>query len=196
MEKCTLSLKAKWRICTEGKTNFDTFCDIHTWNKNLKNEKLFNECGHSGKKQLGDLILKNLHFSEYFAENDIYSNIEVFDLFKEAKKEKMNDVLEYAFKSQKGNSLLIITFFAQKKIEEKGFMEELEKNYGIYFDVDKFIKEMNQKLNEIKSFQEMFKYVGSEFGSDKDDYQLIIEGYERARKKGYIRSNGRRRRSN
>ena len=35
----------------------------------------------------------------------------------------------------------------------------------------------------------MFKYVGSEFGSDKDDYQLIIEGYERAQKKGYIRSN-------
>ena len=70
----------------------------------------------------------------------------------------MDKILEYAFKSQKGNSLLIISFFAQKKTEEKGFLEELEKNYGIYLDVDNFIKEMNQILNEINSFKKMFKY--------------------------------------
>ena len=150
-------------------------------------KKLFSECSFQGKKKLGEIISKHLHFSEYFSDYDIYNNINTYELLKDGKCKNMKDILEYAFKSQRGNSLLIITFFAQKKIEEEGFMEELEKNYGIYLDVDKFIKEMNQKLHEIKSFKEMFKYIGSEFGSDKEDYQIIIEGYKRAEQKGYIR---------
>ena len=66
-------------------------------------------------------------------------------------------------------------------------MKELEDNYGIYLNVDTFIKEMNQKLNEIKSLKEMYKYIGSEFGQDKTELEIIIESYEKAKKKGYIR---------
>ena len=69
----------------------------------------------------------------------------------------------------------------------KEFMKELEDNYGIYLDVDTFIKEMNQKLNEIKSLNEKYKYIGSEFGQDKTDLEIIIESYEKAKEKGYIR---------
>lgn len=53
--------------------------------------------------------------------------------------------------------------------------------------MDNFIKEMNLKLKEINSFKKMFEYIGSEFGSNMDDLKIIIEGYQRARKKGYIR---------
>ena len=95
--------------------------------------------------------------------------------------------MKYIFENQKGNKLFIITFFTAKKIEDKEFMKELEKNYGIYLDVDIFIKEMNQKLNEIKNHNEMYKYIGSEFGQDKTDLEIIIESYEKAKKKGYIR---------
>ena len=90
------------------------------------------------------------------------------------------------FESYRGNKLLLITFFAQKKVEEKGFMEELEKNYGIYLDVDNFIKKMKEKLNEIKSYQQFFQYIGSEFGSNKNDRELIKEAYEKAEKRGYL----------
>ena len=162
-------------------------------------KRLFNECSQNGKKRLKDIISKHLNFSEYFelgpdfeVIDDLYDNCQVNILLRnlKAKMKNKKEILDYAFKSQKGNSLLIITFFALKKIEEKGFLEELEKNYGIYLDVDNFIKEMNKKLKEIKSFKEMFQYVGSEFGIDKsDDLEIIIEGYERAQRKGYIRQN-------
>ena len=66
-------------------------------------------------------------------------------------------------------------------------MKELEKNYGIYLDVDIFIKEMNQKLNEINSLSEMYEYIGSDFGKGKTDLEIIIESYKKAKQKGYIK---------
>ena len=65
-------------------------------------------------------------------------------------------------------------------------MKELESDYGVYLDVDIFIKEMNQKLNEITSLHQMYEYIGSEFGKDKTDLEIIIESYEKAKKKGYV----------
>ena len=65
-------------------------------------------------------------------------------------------------------------------------MKELEANYGIYLDVDIFIKEMNQKFNEIKSLSEMYEYIGSEYGKDLTDLEIIIKSYKRAKLKGYI----------
>ena len=65
-------------------------------------------------------------------------------------------------------------------------MKELEENYGIYLDADTFIKEMNQKLNEIKSYSEMYNYFGSDFGKGKNDLEIIIESYEGAKLKGNL----------
>ena len=157
-------------------------------------KRLFNECSPQAKNKIKEVISKKLNFSNYFVLDedfeiidDLYDNYKVDVLLSDKNIKNMDDILEFAFKSQKGNSLLIITFYALKKMEEKGFMEELEKNYGIYLDVDNFIKGMNEKLKEIKNFKGMFQYIGSEFGSDKNDVVLILEGYGRAKKKGYIR---------
>ena len=65
-------------------------------------------------------------------------------------------------------------------------MEKLEKNYGIYLDVDDFIKEMKEKLNEIKSYKQLFEYIGGEFGKNKNDLELIREAYEKAKLKKYV----------
>jgi len=100
----------------------------------------------------------------------------------------IKQILKYAYESQRGNQLLLITFFALKKITEKGFMDELEKNYGIFIEVDKFVQDMKQKLKEIKSFKDLYEYIGSEFGKDKTELELIIEGYAKAKEKGYIRA--------
>ena len=74
-------------------------------------------------------------------------------------------------------------------MEEKGFMTKLEKNYGIYLEVDNFIKEMKEKLSEIKTYSQFFEYIGSEFGKDKNDVELIKYAYEKAKSKNYIREN-------
>ena len=134
-----------------------------------------------------------MNFSLFFEfelnkiKEDIYDSMKIENLLNDKNIKNKDEILKYAFESQRGNKLLIITFFAQKKIDEKDFLENLEKNYGVYLDIDNFVKEMKQKLKDIKCFKELFKYIGNEFSQDKDELQLIIDGYISAKKKGYIR---------
>ena len=158
---------------------------------------LFQRCSKEGKAQLREIILKNLYFPDYFGNvqvkdtTELYDNFQVHELLKKLNNEKKKEFLQRAFESQRGNYLLLITFFAQKKIEEKGFLEQLENNYGVYLDVDNFIKEMNQKISEIKTYKALFEYVGADFikeekYKDKDDLELIIDSYQKALDKKYI----------
>ena len=160
--------------------------------KNIKNnfKKLFSECSDEGKKQIVDIISQNLNFSDYFAQmdDDLYDNYKVSELLKDENIKNKDEIVRSAFDSQKGNKLLIITFFAQKKVEEKGFLENLEKNYGIYLDVDTFIKEMKDKLEEIKTFKQFFEYLGSDLAKDKTDMELLIEYYDKAKDKEYLKN--------
>ena len=169
-------------------------------------KKLFNEVSQENRNKLKDIIYEKMNFSLFFEyelneiKDEIYNSMKIEELLsdKNIKNIKNKDeILEYAFESQRGNKLLIITFFAQKKIDEKDFLENLEKNYGVFLEIDDFVKEMKQKLKEIKSFKELYKYIGSEFSQDKDELQLIIEGYKRAKEKGYIREkNNEKKRNN
>ena len=182
---------------------------INEMNNNFK--KSFNKLIESIKSQIVcDLIHKNKVFYEFF---ELESNGKKLYERKLAKKEKelinrliqneknkylnktthelLNDkeFFKYIYGSQRGNNLLLITFFAQKKIEEKGFINELKKNYGIYLEVDNFIKEMRQKLDEVKSYGQLFEYIGSKFGKNKTDEELIKEAFEKAKLKRYVSDN-------
>jgi hypothetical protein len=165
---------------------------------------LYKLCTKESKNKISDLLLeKKINLQNYFNKmqeedfkkyeemieirNELYDNCRVNELLKDKNIKNIDEIVKYSFENQKGNKLFIVTFFTAKKIEDKEFMKELEDNYGIYLDVDTFIKEMNQKLNEIKSLNEMYKYIGSEYGQDKTDLEIIIESYEKAKKKGYIR---------
>ena len=166
---------------------------------------LFLSCSKEGKDKLREIILKNLNFSDYFEQRmeketelyDLYDNFQVHELLKNLDDKKKEELLKYAFENQKGNKLLLITFFAQKKVKEKGFLEELENNYGVYLDVDNFIKELNIKLDEIKSYKALFEYVEADFIKDekdkskykyKNELELIIDSYKKALEKKYIRT--------
>jgi hypothetical protein len=161
-------------------------------------KELFQRCSKEGKDKLKQIISENLNFSDYFDINqfkmkevDLYDNNQVHEILKGIEKERREEFIKYSFESQRGNYLLLITFFAQKKIEEKGFLEQLEKNYGVYLDVDNFIKEMNQKISEIKTYKQLFEYIGADFikedkYKDKDDLDLIIDSYIKAREKNYL----------
>ena len=178
---------------------------------NNKFKKIFNRSSGNIKSQiLRDLINKNKVFLEFFElttngknlyektlaekEEEIIKKIirnEVNLYLKKTIDELLNDedFIKYVYRSQRGNNLLLITFFAQKKMEEKGFLNELEKNYGIYLEVDNFIKEMRQKLNDIQTYGQLFEYIGSEFGRNKTDQELLKKAFEKAKLKGYIRDN-------
>ena len=161
---------------------------INNMSQNFKS--LFRGCGDDSRNQIKKIITDNLDFSDYFFElvDSRYNNFQVSDILKDGNIKNKDEIVETLFDSQRGNKLLIITFFAQKKIEEKGFLEELEKNYGIYLEVDDFIEEMQKKLDEIKTFKQLLEYVGSDFGKDKTDLEIIIEAYDKAKEKNYLKS--------
>jgi hypothetical protein len=156
-------------------------------------KRLFNECTPESRNKLKEIIFEKMNFSIFFEvelntmKEDIYNEYKVEEFLSDKNIKNIDEILEYAFQSQRGNQLLIITFFAQKKIEENNFLENLEKNYGVYVEIDDFVKEMKQKLKEIKSIKQLYEYIGSDFGKDKSELELIIEGYKRAKQKGYIR---------
>lgn len=158
-------------------------------------KKLFNECSQESRDKLKKIILEKMNFSIFFErelnemKEDIYNSMEINEILANKNITNVDEILDYAFSSQRGNQLLIITFFAQKKLEEKNFLENLEKNYGVYLEIDEFVKGMKAKLNEIKSFKELYNYIGSDFAQDKNGLEILIEGYKRAKQKGYIRDN-------
>ena len=75
-------------------------------------------------------------------------------------------------------------------------MEKLEKNYGVYLDVDNFIKKMKTKLNEIKSHEQLFEYLESDFGTGKTNIEIIRDAYEKAKLKGYIENDKKKKKDN
>ena len=160
--------------------------------KNFKS--LYNEVSDWSRDKIKKVIKEKMHFEEFFEEDERYIKEEVYEAFKvnELLKLKegnkgMEDILAYIYESQKGNQLLLITFAVLKKTKEKGFIEELEKTYGIYMGVDEFVQEIKQKLKEIKSYKDLYKYINTDYGEDKTELEIIKEAYEKALKKKYIR---------
>ena len=74
-----------------------------------------------------------------------------------------------------------------KKLEEQGFMEQLEKDHGVFIGVDKFFEEIRKNLKEIKNFKDLYAFIGTEVGKDMTELELIIDSYGTAKSKKYIR---------
>ena len=138
-----------------------------------------------------ELIREKMNFKEFFDErmikDELYEAYQVNEVLKGGNENSTRNILEYAYESQKGNQLLLITFSVLKKLEEKGFLEELEKNYGIYLGVDAFLEEIKKNLKEVKSFKSLYELIGTELGQEKTELDLIVESYEKAKKRRYIR---------
>ena len=158
-------------------------------------KKLYNECSDWGRNKLNNLIKENMRFGDFFIEDEkdiragLYDACQVNEILKgnDENTPQMRDVLKYAYESQKGNQLLLITFLVLNKLGEQGFMEELEKNNGIYVEVDSFFLEMKKKLKEIKSYKELYEFIKVDLGKDKTELEIIVEAYEKAKQKRYIR---------
>ena len=167
-------------------------------------KRLYNECSDWGRSKLNTIIKDNMKFSDFFIENErdiragLYDSCQVNEILKgnDDNSREMKEVLKYAYESQKGNQLLIITFLVLNKLRERGFMEELEKNYGIYVEVDDFFLNMKQKLKEIKGYKELYDFIKVDLGKDKTELEIIIDAYEKAKRKGYIKAPNENNRTN
>jgi len=72
-------------------------------------------------------------------------------------------------------------------MEDKDFISELKKNYGVYLNVNLFIKEMKDKLKEIKTYSDLYKFIGCDLLDNCSEMKYLIQSYEKAKKKQYIR---------
>ena len=159
-------------------------------------KRLYNECSDWGRSKLNTIIKDNMKFSDFFIENErdirsgLYDSCQVNEILKgnNDNSYEIKEMLKYAYESQKGNQLLIITFLVLNKLRERGFMEELEKNYGIYVEVDDFFLNMKQKLKEIKRYKELYDFIKVDLGKDKTELEIIIDAYEKAKRKRYIKA--------
>ena len=157
-------------------------------------KKLYNEVSQWSRNKLRNLIRDNLHFSNFFEEDEgiirgqLYDSFQVSDILKgNEQSHGIDDILKYAYESQKGNPLLLITFSVLKKLNEEGFMKTLEDDYGIFVKVDSFVDDIKKSLNEVKNYKELYECIGSELGNGKTELDLIIESYDMAKQKKYIR---------
>ena len=158
-------------------------------------KKLYNECSDWGRNRLNNIIKENMNFSDFFIEDEkdiragLYDACQVDKILKDNNENtpEMRQVLKYAYESQKGNQLLLITFLVLNKLGEQGFMDELEKNYGIYLEVDAFFLDMKKKLKDIKSYKELYEFIKVDLGKDKTELEIIVDDYKKAKEKRYIR---------
>ena len=77
-------------------------------------KRLFSECSKEGKKQIGEIISKNLEFSKYFDMNKVeeyedYDNYKIDEILTNNKFDNIDEILTTAFEGQRGNQLYIIT---------------------------------------------------------------------------------------
>ena len=125
--------------------------------------------------------LKDIEKSEY---DRGYADLILKDIHDENIKNKL---LTQFFNNQKGNKLTLISFLARKKIKTPGFMEELEKNYGVLLNCSDFMKEIKTTIEEVKSYKELYKFIDCDIIGNQTEYDYIIKKYKIAKKKRYIR---------
>ena len=93
------------------------------------------ECSDEGKEKIFQALCSNINVLTYlnkdiidiFDENELYTSFQVDKLLTRLKRKNINidDILEICYNSQRGNSLLLITFFIhRKKLKKKALLKD------------------------------------------------------------------------
>ena len=154
------------------------------------------ECSSDSQKKIDRLILKNIDLLKYCSNelkekkqlktDSLIETNQVDKLMKQIDKKYHLEITKKLYDISKSN-LLLITTLAQMKINEPGFLKELESNYGVFIKVEEFMQEINKKLKEIQCYKDLFNFMKADvINKDDDEYELIIKSYEKAKKKRYI----------
>ena len=134
------------------------------------------------KKLYPEEKMKELEKSEYDKGN---ADKILRDIKEEEIKKKL---LKHFFNNQRGNKLLLISYLSMKKIKTPGFMEELEKNYGVLLNGSDYLKEIKTTIDSVNSYTDLYKFINCDLIGDQGEYDYIIKKYEIAKKKRYIKT--------
>ena len=156
-----------------------------------------NVCTPISEKKIDKLLMENIDLYKYFSDElkkdefkkkDYFEINQVDELMQKIDKKYHLDIVKKLYEVSKDN-LLLITTLAQMKMNEKGFLEELENNYGVYMNIEDFMKEINQKIKEIKCYKDLFDFMKADVVFKvEDEYETIIKSYQRAKEKKYIQT--------
>ena len=156
-----------------------------------------NECSPNAQKKIDKLLISNINLykycrhelkENYLNKNNYFLLNKVDELMKKIDKKFHSEIVNKLYDVAKDN-LLLITTLAQKKMNEKGFLTELEKNYGLYMNIEEFMKEINQKIKEIKCYKDLFDFMQADvIFKVEDEYDTIIKSYQKAKEKRYIKT--------
>ena len=156
-----------------------------------------NEISSDAQNKIDKLLVGNIDLYKYcskelkedkITKKNYFSINQVDELMKKIDKKYHIEIVKKLFDVSRDN-LLLITTMAQKKMNEKGFMTELENNYGVYMDIENYMKEINQKIKDIQCYKDLFDFMQADIVfKDEDEYQTIIKSYQRAKQKKYIKT--------
>jgi hypothetical protein len=156
-----------------------------------------NTCSSISQNKIDKLLMENIDLYKYFSDElkkddlkkkDYFEINQVDELMQKIDKKYHLDIVKNLYEVSKDN-LLLITTLAQMKMNEEGFLEELENNYGIYMNIEDFMKEINQKIKDIKCYKDLFDFMKADVVFKvEDEYETIIKSYQRAKEKKYIQT--------
>ena len=158
-----------------------------------------NECSSKAQKKIDQLLINNnINLLEYCSyelkENknlkkvDYFENNEVNELMKKIDKKYHSEIAIKLYDTSRGN-LLLVTTLAQKKTNEPRFLKKLEKNYGIFLNIEDFMREINTKIKEIQCYKDLFNFMKADIIDEKEDeFEKIVKCYEKAKEKRYIKT--------
>ena len=159
---------------------------------------IYKKCSQTCQQKIDKLFLDNIDLLKFCSheliekynlkEEGYFENNQIDKLMRKIDKKHHLEIIKELYGISRGN-LLLITTLAQKKLNEHGFIKELENNFGIFFQVEDFIKEINNKIKEIQSYKDLFNFMKADIlDEDEDEYEKIIKCYEKAKEKKYIKT--------
>jgi len=156
-----------------------------------------NICSSASQNKIDDLLLKNINLYKYCAQDlknfqlepeDYLGTNQVDTLLEKIDKKHHLEIVYKLYDVSKDN-LLLITTLAQMKMNQKGFLSQLEQNYGVYMNIEDLMKEINQKIKDVKCYKDLFDFMKADVVFKlEDEYDSIIKSYQKAKEKKYIRT--------
>ena len=169
-------------------------------------QNLFDECTSGTKSKLchifsdyssllDSLEIQDKYKKEQFKEQEDSYNEEIHNLkvnkliYDENYKKLLEGFLEETFEYQRANKILLINYIIFKKNKNKELIKQVKKNYGVYLDIDNIMKEIKETFLKIKTYNQLYKYLESDFCIDENDVEIIRKVYEKAKEQKYVQAN-------
>ena len=197
-------------ICSDGAISSQGIPNKKSLKKSISKkmsenfQKLFEDCTNGTKSKLYVIFtdyssllsieIQDKYKKEQFKEQEDFYNEELHNLkvnkliYDDSYKQLLENFLKDSFEYQRANKILLINYIIFKKNKKGELIEQLKENYGVYLETENFMKEIKTKLSEIKTYNQLYKYLESEFCGNENDVEIIRKVYEKAKAQKYVQA--------